>query len=332
MRAQFMARQIAEHNSPFLAARAETKTDLGIVETADGVRLALLTDLENRIIAPGSKLNQYLTNGGEANIAIKARDLFRGGRETGIQTQIDSTTVIAIEPVKVVSPTLGRNVIVAMAIVSIDTSLSTPDFGEMGMVYSETLILTAILGGLLFYILYRVTLKPFQILNEDMDRALKGDLTQVTHEFKFEELNPLWEIINSAIQRIPKSEGAGNGMGALGDLGSSNPEDFTAPIRMMGSLVKFGLVLFDSDKKIAYLNPMFEEISGIRSEGAIGPDIAEVARDQVLGPFTSEILGRVTILIFQGFPTRFTHQRLAPQEVLQNAMCLRQFAWKGECR
>lgn len=293
MRAQFMAREIAERNSPYLAMRAETKADLGIVETADGVRLALLTDLDNRIIAPGSKLNQYLTNGGEAKIAVQARDLFRGGRETGIQTQMDSSTVIAIEPVKVVSPTAGKNVTVAMAIVSIDTSLSTPDLGEMGLVYSETLILTALLGGILFYILYRVTLKPFQILNEDMDKALKGDLTQVTHEFKFEELNPLWEIINSAIQRIPKSDGANHGLGGMGELNSSNPEDYANPIRMLGNLVKFGIVLFDSEKKIAYLNPMFEDISGIRSDGAVGQDIADVARDQALGPFTADLLSRV---------------------------------------
>ena len=34
-----------------------------------------------------------------------------------------------------------------MAIVSIDASLSTPDIGEMGMAYSETLILTGLLAA-----------------------------------------------------------------------------------------------------------------------------------------------------------------------------------------
>src|SRR5690606_12106749 len=72
-RARFMAKQIAETNAPFLAARAETKADIGMIENAEGVRLALLIDLENRIIAPSSKVNQYLASGTEAVIATQAR-------------------------------------------------------------------------------------------------------------------------------------------------------------------------------------------------------------------------------------------------------------------
>jgi pSer/pThr/pTyr-binding forkhead associated (FHA) protein len=294
VRARFMAKQIADINAPILAARAETKADVGMIENAEGVRLALLTDLDNRIIAPSSKLNQYLASGNEAAIAIKAKDLFRAGRETGITAELDSSTVVAVEPVKVLSPTAGRNVVVAMAIVSIDTSLSTPDLGEMGVVYSETLVLTGLLGGLLFYILYRVTLKPFQVLNEDMDKALKGDLSQVTHQFKFEELDPLWEIINSAIQRIPKSDSPGGGLGGMGDSGPTS-EDYAGPLRMIGNIVKFGFVLFDSDKKIMFINPLFEEISGIRADNAIGQDISDVARDQAMGSFTNDILSRAPV-------------------------------------
>jgi hypothetical protein len=43
------------------------------------------------------------------------------------------------------------------------------------------------------------------------------------------------------------------------------------------------------------LNPYFEEISGIRADGALGRDISDVARDQSLGHFTSDILGRVPV-------------------------------------
>src|SRR5262249_27499611 len=40
-RATFMAKQIAERNSPAMAARAETKTEVGSIESAEGVRVAL---------------------------------------------------------------------------------------------------------------------------------------------------------------------------------------------------------------------------------------------------------------------------------------------------
>ncbi|MGK5086270.1 FHA domain-containing protein [Bdellovibrionota bacterium FG-2] len=292
-RASFMAREIAQRNAPYLAARAETKTEVGVAETAEGVRVAVLTDLDNRILAPAVRMNQYLNGGEESVLAVKARDLFRKGRETGI-SQGDSSLVIAVEPVKILNPQLAKNVVVGMAVVSIDTSIATPDLGEVGMVYSEALILTGILGGLALLILYRLTLKPFLILNEDMDKALKGEIPQVTQEFKFEELSSLWENINAAIQRIPK--GAQNtGMGLGGGDEVSLVDQVIGPMRMLGNVSKLGLVVCDAHHKIQYLNSMFEEISGIRESGSVGQDFASVARDQSLGIFLKDLFERAAV-------------------------------------
>lgn len=290
-RARFMARQIVERNTSALAQGAETRTEIGSIEREEGVRVAVLADLENRIIAPAMKSNQYLASGLEASLAIKARDAFRAGREEGIVKEVSSDTIVAIEPVRVIDPRQGKNVSVAMAIVSLDTSLATPDFGAMGVVYSETLILTGLLGGLILLILYRMTLKPFQVLNDDLDKALKGEISQVTHEFKIEELNQFWDVINATVQRVRRSsEGDLGGLGG-GSLGP-NPEDFTGPLRMLGGIARFGLVLLDHERKVLFINPMFEEISGIRSENAIGQDLGAVGRDQAFGALCTDILDR----------------------------------------
>jgi methyl-accepting chemotaxis protein len=260
-----MARQLATNNAPLIANHAENRVDMGAVDNAEGVRMAVITDLENRVIAPVSKQNQYLTSGNEALLATKARDLFRTGRETGFIADPDSDSVVAIEPVKVYNQASGKNATIGMAIVSIDTSIATLGFGDIGLVYSETMILTALLGALTLFILYRLTLKPMQVLNEDMDKALKGDITQVTQEFKFEELNPLWDLINSALQRIPKS---GSFAGAKSEP-TISAEDFAAPLRALGSFGKMGVVIFDGDRKIVSLNSFFEEISGRMSLGSL---------------------------------------------------------------
>lgn len=289
-RASFIARQIAERNAAALAARAETKTEIGSsIENADGVRVALLTDLDSRILAPGTKLNQYLTSGAEAALAVKAKKLFVEGRETGIVAECDESTICAVEPVRIVSQQAGRNITVGMAVVSIDSSLATPDFGEMGMTYSETFILTGLLGALILLILYRLTLKPLKQLNEDMDQVLKGDLSQVTHEFKFEELNPLWDLISSALQRVPKSS-AGLG-GALGG-GGPTAEELAGPFRMLGETATFPMLVCDGDKRVIYMNSMFEDVSGIRMDNSVGQEISVVARDQSFAQFVNDLLDR----------------------------------------
>jgi len=296
-RAAFMAHEIAERNSGVLAQHMETKTEIGPSETAEGVRLATLTALDNRILAPATRMNQYLTNGVEARFAVRAKEMFQKGRETGLVSELDDSTIVAIEPVKVLDPSVGKNIVIGMAIVSIDSSLSTPDVGAMGVVYSEAFILTGLFGALIFFILYRMTLKPFQMLNEDMDKVLKGEMGQVTHEFKFSELDDLWTIINSALQRAQRSSSGLGGLSGEGFGGSSeiSIDEYVGPAMMLGSLSKYGLVLFDSSRRISYLNSVFEEISGIRADGAIGQEMNSVARDQALGAFTQDLIDRASV-------------------------------------
>lgn len=286
-RAQLMAKVIVERNSGALAARMETKAEIGAIEKEDGVRVAVLTDLDSRIIAPSAKLNNYLNSGEEARVAVNARDRFRRGLETGFALEVNESTVVAVEPVKVLSAQLGKNVVIGMAIVSIDSSLSTLQMGEMGMIYAETLVISGILGAILLLLLYKLTLKPFQVLNDDMDKVLKGEMAQVTHEFKVEEMNSLWDIINSALQRIPKGSGGESGMEA-----SVGIEEFTGPLRALADAGKLGVLVFDSSRKIAALNGVFEEISGIRSDNAIGQELGAVARDQALPALCSDLLDR----------------------------------------
>ncbi len=285
-RAQGMARQLVERNAAALAARAEGKTEIGSIEREDGVRVALIVDLDLRIIAPGNRTGQYLTSGPEARVASKVKEQFRKGRETGVLAEPDASTTVAIEPIKILVPQFARNATVAMAVVSIDTSLATPSIGEMGVIYAEVLILTGALAGLLLLVLYRLTLKPFLVLNDDIDRALKGDSTQVTHEFKWEELDSLWNVINSTLQRAASASGT-----AAVNSGWSH-EDVLASFRSVGDASGHPMVVCDNGRQVAYLNSPFEEVSGIRSEVAIGKPMTEVARDQAFGALVSDLFDR----------------------------------------
>jgi hypothetical protein len=288
-RATFMARQIADQAAPLLANHAETRVEIGAAENAEGVRLAVVTDMDNRIIAPSSRINQYLTNGSEAVLLTKARDLFRRGRETGYSSELDDSIIAAVEPVKVYNSQTGKNATIGMAIVSIDTSLTTMGLGDVGLVYSETFIISAILAFVTFLILYRLTLKPLQVLGDDMDKVLKGDMGQVTQEFNFEELKPLWDLINSTLQRIPQGDGA---FGSNKSEAPITADDFLAPFRTLGAVSKNGILVCDGDRKILHISSQFEDLSGIRSDNSLGQDFGSVARDQAMAAVVSDLFDR----------------------------------------
>lgn len=293
-RARVIAQQAAERNAPAIAADAKTKLDIGSLDRLDGVRLTVITDLDLRVLAPSTSFNKVLGQGSAATTAAKMAKAYKRGEERGFVGEADSETVIAVEPIKIYSPQLARNVVAAMAVVSMDSTLTTTDVGEMGLTYAQTLLITALFGGFLALVFYRVTLKPLQVLNEDIDRALKGEISQVTHEFKWQELNPLWDVINSALTRAAP---VGSDPGA--SLGLASPmqmaEDFTASLGAIATLTRAGLVVCDNERRIASMNFQFEEISGIRADGAVGQEISSVARDQAFVALCSDLFDRASV-------------------------------------
>lgn len=287
-RAQVMAREIAERNTAAISAGQESKTEIGVLDREEAVRVAILMDLESRIIAPASKANQYFTVGPAAAYAVKARNLFNQGREVGVVGRVDSSTVVAVEPVKVLNPRLGKNEVRAVAVVALDTVIANPGAGEMSLVYAYTLLLTGAIGFFIFYILYRVTLKPLEIMNERIDRALKGESVEMKSPVFFEEMEPIWEVVDSALKRVPKGEGAGG----LDAAASVTFEDLRGPLTAISQASKNGCAVLDDERRIVHLNSIFEEATGIRQDSSYGQSLSQVSRDQAFAAFVQDLLDR----------------------------------------
>jgi PAS domain-containing protein len=294
-RAAYMAHELVERNAKVFGDQEFGKADIGFTDRAEGVRLAILTDLDLRVIAPSTRMNQYLTSGAEGAIAVRARELFKQGRETGLVAQADGNTVVAVEPIKVLNARAGKNMAVGLGIVSIDTSIALPEGGEIGMIYSENIVIAGFLTLFVFIVLYRLTLKPFEVLNDDIDKVLKGEMRQVTHEFQIAELDALWDVINSSLQRIQKPSGLSSAGGATGMFsgglgGGAGIDEWIAGMKVVSQVPGLGVGFLDPDRKILSVNAPFEEITGIRGESQLGVPLPDAARDQSFGLFTQDLL------------------------------------------
>ncbi len=290
-RARFIARQIVDLNSAAIAAKAETRTTVGRIAQEPEVRVAFLVDLDGRIIAPSDRMNQLVTSDAEAVAIERARTYYRASSTTGFNTVV-GPVVVGVEPLEVYDGQLGKNVVVAIGIVSIDTRYASGEMSEVSMIYSETFIMMVLLSGFLFFVLYRMMLKPFEVLNEDIDKVLKGEMEQVTHEFKMAEMNSLWDVINSALQRIPRGED-GQGSGGLGKSEEDySAENYLGAAKALGGTPGVGVALLDGNGGVQFLNPLFEEITGLRQENVLSQPLASVARDQAFGSFVGDILER----------------------------------------
>jgi PAS domain-containing protein len=300
IRADLIARQIRDRNVAALQQRAETRADIGTLDRERGVRVALLTDLDGRIIAPASRVNQYFVNGRESLYAKTAANNYRSGREFAFYDhgrganaiELPEDVVMAVEPLKIYNPATGQDTTVAIAVASIDGRYSLPDGGTIGVAYSNAMIACGIVTALVLMVLYRLTLKPLSVLHDDLDQALKGELTQVSRKQQFGELASLFDSIDVAVQRASSAESSfGGGMATI--TSSALAAECVPGLRAVAAMAGAGLLALDSDQRIVHLNPKFEEISGIHADAAIGSDVATVARDQAFVALCSDFFERV---------------------------------------
>ena len=290
-RARFMARQLAERNGQALAEGGESRAEIGTVDREEGVS-AYIVDLDNRIIAPGVRSNQYLVSGPEASFAIKMSKRFKAGLETGVVLLTHGGVVIAVEPIKKFDARTAKNLVFAMSVVAIDGTLSLPGAGGLSVIFSESFILSVLLAAFALFILYRLTLKPFEILNDDLDRVLRGETSQITHEFKNEDLDSLWDVLRSTVQRIPRGTGVAATEDAMSSRGLS-PQEIEPMIRLLVEGADRGAVFCDHDRKIVFISEYFEEVSGIRGSDSIGQELSSVARDQAFGSLVKDLFERI---------------------------------------
>jgi hypothetical protein len=292
LRARIIAKEMADRFAPALANRAESQIDLSFLESDDTVRVAVLLDPNLQIIAPQARMGQLLGSGVEAKMATLLVKSFKDGQIKGVG-KVGNSLAVFVEPIRIVDPRLLKPQFAGMAVVSIDFSHNMLESDELGVVYGLAITIAGIMAALFYFILLRLTIKPFEVLNDDLDRVLRGELPKVTHEFKFEELNRLWDNVNAAVQRSSKEGGGGSGSEQL-----VNWDQEFAPMRALCDTAGLGFIAFDPTLTTVSINALFEEISGIRAD-SVGQNLQQVARDQSMISLTKDLMERV-----QGSPNR----------------------------
>jgi PAS domain-containing protein len=265
------------------------------------VKSVVITNPSLQIIAPVSRLNQIYAGGFEAVFALKAAKLFREGRDNGIGlVGTDQSVAVWAEPVKVTDARQLKPQLAAIVVVAIDFSGNMIASGGLGVVYGTAAAVAGLALLIGYLILMRLSAKPYEVLNEELDRILRGEITRVTQEFKMEETKALWENINTAAQRMPKN--ASESM-SLSDVSWDQRMESYRALSEQG---KFAFLGLDPNLLIVSMNDIFSEASGIRSE-SVGQPVS-VAADQALSALANDLLR-----VAAGSQTRFASDRFSFQ-------------------
>ncbi|MCB0350055.1 MAG: FHA domain-containing protein [Bdellovibrionales bacterium] len=192
-RAQTIARSLARDNR---SAIMQGQSSLVSTENADreaGATSYVLASPNGDILAPPQLAGQYLT---EINFVHEARKL----NQESVK-QINDDTIVAVAPIRFHNAQIGSDVTAAHAVVVYNMGSLAIDDGRTLSLFIQILFIAILLGGLLFFFLYKIILLPFNQINKQIDQALRDGQAQISSSVQLPEIQLLASNINSAVNR-----------------------------------------------------------------------------------------------------------------------------------
>lgn len=244
-RASTLARQIANNNKRALADNRLTELNLYSVDAEEGVSQALIVQDTGMILSPSEKAGRN-SNLPFVNQARKERREFTA--------QIDGTTIGAAVPIDLYDANTNEMVVKAYAVIIYDVSSLAFDQGKMISLFMQTLMISSLVGALLFFFLYKLIEFPIQNLAQQLDAALREKRADLHLVFQFEAVQNLISNMNSVLTRYIHGESEQQQMSATTGSSESEAENL---VQMIGGP---GLVISPQGKILA-ANSNFEQIS-----------------------------------------------------------------------
>jgi len=282
-RATVLAQALGDRNGAAIAQNQLSQLDTGGIDRLEAVRIALIVDGDRKIIAPAKLLGQAFSYTPEVAIFRSLKDRKGHLISKGFTRNLPGDVIVAVEPLQKFDPTLARNITVAFSVVSIHAGSVRSYALGMDMVYSNALLTIAIIYGIFFFLLYRITFKPIEALEDRLERALRGEEVNIRSKVKFPEISPLEELIDSCLKRLPPP-GSDLGGGAAQDLSPSS-------ISLIQNSVVPGICL-DTDGRVLEANDAFGEVTGDRADSIKGQILSDVGRDAPFNLFIKDAVSR----------------------------------------
>gem|GEM_PF-3724876 len=288
--AMYISQQVAYLNRQAILESKEGALITDFAEAEVHVTEVVVVNMEGRILAPGSRLNEMYNN----PIFLKYRGLLEKKQDMWgkpkIWRDVENEKIMAFTPVMVLSKTKGFNVPGAVSVVIYGTSQLALDPGTVSSVYLEALFWSAVVGVIFLYLLYRVTHRPFELLTEDMDKVLKGDAETVEKRYRNDVVDNLIDNVNAALGRIPKADGKTTEETSAGDTETVIINNLMRSVEYLAMNAKHPMMMVDLDGKVTQASPNWEELTGIR--GAQGELLESVSRDESFPALIKEMMGK----------------------------------------
>jgi len=259
--AESIAVALAGDNQSALAEGIVTSVSVDIAQRRPGVKTALIVNAaDGRIIAPVDKIHTYPDN-----------SFIHRGRKTGqkLLEKLDSSTIGAMVPIKFFNPDTSSQAVMAYSVVLYNMgSLSISSNQTINLIV-QSLFISIILGSIIFFLMYKMVVYPFDSINEQLNQALKDDTKSISVLYQLPSLNSLCSNLNNLLERINSAQDQGNSL--------SHQIDRQHEMNNLVEMVGFACLCIRMDlSSIVSVNSHFEEQTGLSTKHLLHKRIDQI--------------------------------------------------------
>jgi PAS domain S-box-containing protein len=259
-RALTVARSLAAANERLIRSNDLSSFSTDMVIREEGITDIYIVSKDGNILAPPERAGAPPK---EIAFARKIR-----GQPKEFSEDISGGQIAAAVPIVVFDPETQVNVAKAHAVVIYNPGSLAFDDGRAFSLFIQMLFLAFIIGGILFFFLYKLIEHPFRLLNNELDQALREGRDQAQIQFNLPVLQNLLTNINSLLSRAAAGTTA---QPNVTGKGARDQEIFNL-MQLMG----YPCILISRDQEVTRLNPAFEALTGISSDKIMGQKVSEI--------------------------------------------------------
>ncbi|MBF0298785.1 MAG: FHA domain-containing protein [Oligoflexia bacterium] len=265
------AEDVARLNALAMQRKNFDSINTKFLETESGVDSYELFDTEGRIIQPLGKLNEYITD----SFSIQAKEEAAKGKEKISKNIGDGMYGIA-KPIQAFNVKTGVEENVGVIAIKFAPASLVKEAANNSKAYMEAFATSSAVAVIFFAVIYFLTVKHLDDLRFQIDQVIRGKQKEITPKFQFQEIKPLIGTMNTVLQKYQESQG----------MASATEGEIEEDGKYVGILKEFMLgangptVILNSEKLIQNVNPLAEDLIGIRESVGANMSLLDVARDQ----------------------------------------------------
>ena len=253
-RALSLARLLAQANQESILAGQTTLLSTMSADNEEGVKEALIVQQsDGMILAPPTRAGR---TPGHTFIHQARRE------SKSRVTLLDSGTVGASFPISIFNPNTGEPIVKAHAVIIYDMSSRAVGGDRLISLFIQNLIISSLLGLILFFFLYKLIEYPLAYVNQQLDQALREKTDNIQLDYQYPLLQSFLGNLNSLLNRYFQ-----------GSQDSQVVVNFEREAEKLVHMVGYPCVAMSPEGRVYASNERFEGFSRLSSAQIKGQSI-----------------------------------------------------------